>query len=92
MHNEKITNNLLEVFENSKPYKILVTSSSCVYKDNGPDLISERYLFDQEPEIVNRGYGWAKRFLEQKFLLLSEISNINLKIVRPFNIYGERYR
>ena len=92
LHNEKITNNLLEVFEDSKPYKILVASSSCVYKDNGPDLISERYLFDQEPEIVNRGYGWAKRFLEQKFLLLSEISNINLKIVRPFNIYGERYK
>ena len=33
-----------------------------------------------------------KRFLEQKFILLSEISNINLKIVRPFNIYGERYK
>ena len=71
MHNEKITNNLLEVFENSKPYKILVASSSCVFKDNGPDLISERYLFDQEPEIVNRGYGWAQRFLITETLVTS---------------------
>ncbi len=92
LHNEKITNNLLEVFEDSKPEKILITSSSCVYMDEGPDLIGERDLFENEPERVNRGYGWAKRFLEKKFLLLSEIYNLNVKIVRPFNIYGERYR
>ena len=92
IHNEKITNNLLEVFENSKPEKIMISSSSCVYMDNGPDLISERKLFENNPEDVNKGYGWAKRFLEQKFLLLSEFSNFSLKIVRPFNIYGERYK
>ena len=92
LHNEKITNNLLETFEDTKPLKILIASSSCVYKDNGPNTIGERYLFEEEPENVNKGYGWAKRFLEQKFLLLSEINNINLKIVRPFNIYGERYK
>ncbi|MBO8232357.1 hypothetical protein CU311_06645 [Prochlorococcus marinus str. MU1402] len=92
LHNEKITNNLLEVFESSKPENLLITSSSCVYMDKGPDLIGERELFENDPERVNRGYGWAKRFLEQKFILLSEIVNINLKIVRPFNIYGERYR
>ena len=92
IHNEKITNNLLEVFENSKPKKIMITSSSCVYMDHGPDLISERKLFENNPEDVNKGYGWAKRFLEQKFLLLSEFSNFSLKIVRPFNIYGERYK
>tara|TARA_B100000886_G_scaffold340495_1_gene310487 strand:- start:4368 stop:5342 length:975 start_codon:yes stop_codon:yes gene_type:complete len=92
IHNEKITNNLLEVFEVSKPDNLLITSSSCVYMDEGPDLIEERKLFENDPEKVNRGYGWAKRFLEQKFLLLSEINNFRLKIVRPFNIYGERYR
>ncbi len=92
LHNEKITNNLLEVFQLSKPENLMITSSSCVYMDDGPDLIKERNLFENDPERVNRGYGWAKRFLEQKFLLLSEINNIKLKIVRPFNIYGERYR
>ena len=92
IHNEKITNNLLEVFEENKPENILITSSSCVYMDEGPEKINERPLFESEPEKVNMGYGWAKRFLEQKFILLSNINKINLKIVRPFNIYGERYR
>ena len=92
LHNEKITNNLLETFEETKPNKILITSSSCVYSDEGPDSLGERYLFEKEPEKVNMGYGWAKRFLEQKFSILSKINNIDLKIVRPFNIYGERYK
>ncbi len=92
LHNEKITNNLLEIFEESKPDNLLITSSSCIYMDEGPDTIGEREIFEKNPEKVNKGYGWAKRFLEQKFLLLSEINNIKLKIVRPFNIYGERYR
>ena len=92
IHNEKITNNLLEVFEESKPENLLITSSSCIYMDEGPDLIGERKLFENDPEKVNKGYGWAKRFLEQKFLLLSEISSLKLKIVRPFNVYGERYK
>lgn len=92
LHNEKISNNLLEVFEDSKPDNILIASSSCVYMDEGPEKISERPLFESEPEKVNSGYGWAKRFLEQKFIILSKINHINLKIVRPFNIYGERYR
>ena len=92
LHNEKITNNLLEVFEETKPNKILIASSSCVYEDDGPDLIGERDLFENEPEKVNKGYGWAKRFMEKKFRILSDIYNLNLKIVRPFNIYGERYK
>ena len=92
LHNERITNNLLEVFTESKPENLLITSSSCVYKDGGPDTVSERNLFEENPEEANKGYGWAKRFLEQKFILFSEINQINLKIVRPFNIYGERYK
>jgi nucleoside-diphosphate-sugar epimerase len=44
------------------------------------------------PERVNKGYGWAKRFLEQKATLLAEETDIPVTIVRPFNIYGERYR
>ena len=92
LHNESITNNLLEIFDETKPKKVLITSSSCVYMDEGPDSLSERYLFEREPEKVNMGYGWAKRFLEQKFSILSKIKHIDLKIVRPFNIYGERYK
>ena len=69
IHNEKITNNLLEVFERNKPKDVLIASSSCVHMDEGPEIISERDLFENEPEKVNQGYGWAKRFLEKKFTI-----------------------
>tara|TARA_Y100000589_G_C27177441_1_gene639381 strand:+ start:1298 stop:2281 length:984 start_codon:yes stop_codon:yes gene_type:complete len=92
IHNELITNNLLRIFQNNQLKEILVTSSACVYSDDGPDIISEKNDFSGDPELANEGYGWAKRQLEIKFKLLAKSKNINLKITRPFNIYGERYR
>jgi nucleoside-diphosphate-sugar epimerase len=90
-HNERITNNLLQVLARKPVQHLLVTSSSCVYPDNGPDTIPELSLYSGEPEAANWGYGWAKRFLEQKSLLLNREIGIPITIVRPFNIYGERY-
>jgi len=91
-HNERISTNVMEALEKHRPERVLITSSSCVYDDNGPDTIPELPLFLNEPEKVNKGYGWAKRFLEQKAQLLGEETDIPITIVRPFNIYGERYR
>lgn len=91
-HNERITTNVIEALERQRPQHVLMASSSCVYDDNGPDAISELPLFMGNPERVNKGYGWAKRFLEQKARLLTEEASIPVTIVRPFNIYGERYR
>jgi nucleoside-diphosphate-sugar epimerase len=68
-----------------------VTSSSCVYPDEGPDTVPELPLHTGEPELANWGYGWAKRMLEQKMLMLARETGVPLSIVRPFNIYGERY-
>ena len=90
-HNERITDNLLRAARKNKPSKILITSSSCVHRDDGPDTVPELPLFDGEPEMVNWGYGWAKRFLEQKAMIYGKETGINITIVRPFNIYGERY-
>ncbi len=92
IHNELITNNLLKIFQNNEIKEILLTSSACVYSDDGPDIISEKYDFYGDPELANEGYGLAKRQLETKFKLLAKVKNIDLKIIRPFNIYGERYR
>ncbi len=91
-HNERITDNLLAAVDRHRPRYLLVTSSSCVYDDGGPDVLPELALFDGEPEQINWGYGWAKRFLEQKALLHARESGVATTIVRPFNIYGERYR
>ena len=66
-------------------------SSSCVYDDNSPDYTPELEVFHGKPETANKGYGWAKRFLEQKATLFSEEMNIPIVIPRPFNIYGEKY-
>ena len=91
-HNERITNNLIESLTKRPVAHLLVTSSSCVYRDDGPDTIPELATFDGEPELANWGYGWAKRFLEQKAAMLARETGVRLTIVRPFNIYGERYR
>ena len=92
LHNEKITNNLIDCLRFSDTERLLVTSSSCVYDDNGPDVIPELPVFVDSPENANKGYGWAKRFLECKTKILSEETGIKSIIVRPFNIYGERYK
>ena len=90
-HNERITNNLLDTLSRHPVERLLAVSSSCVYPDDAPTPLSELPLFSGEPEVANSGYGWAKRFLEQKMLLLAQHSDTKVTIVRPFNIYGERY-
>jgi nucleoside-diphosphate-sugar epimerase len=90
-HNERITNNLIGVMAERPVEHLVIASSSCVYPDDGPDTVGEIPLFTGEPELANWGYGWAKRFLEQKATILARTKDIPLTIVRPFNIYGERY-
>ncbi|MBO6782674.1 MAG: NAD-dependent epimerase/dehydratase family protein [Alphaproteobacteria bacterium] len=90
-HNEAITHNLLSTLAANAPARLLVTSSSCVYPDDGPDEIPELPVVTREPEAVNWGYGWAKRMLEIKSELFARENETALTIVRPFNIYGERY-
>lgn len=92
VHNERITNNLVAALAAHQPKHLVIASSSCVYRDDGPDTVAEVPVFGGEPEMANWGYGWAKRFLEQKSSILSRETGIPVTIVRPFNIYGERYR
>jgi len=90
-HNERITGNLIDTLQRRPVAWLLAVSSSCVYPDDGPDTIPELPTFVGEPEIANWGYGWSKRLLEQKATILSREAGIPLTLVRPFNIYGERY-
>jgi UDP-glucose 4-epimerase len=92
LHNERITNNLIEAFKSSKPEHVLITSSSCVYSDEGPEQSKETEELIGIPEKANLSYGWSKRFLEQKMSIVPKNIIKNLYIVRPFNIYGERYK
>ena len=45
-----------------------------------------------KPEKANLGYGMAKRYLENKIKIAAKKNKFNLSIVRPFNIYGDRYK
>jgi len=90
-HNETITQNLLNAFVARPPRWLMVTSSSSVYPDDGPECVGELPVFTDEPEQANWGYGWSKRFLEQKTALFARETGTPVTIVRPFNVYGERY-
>ncbi len=92
LHNERITNNVVEALARHRPRFALAVSSSCVHRDDGPDTFPELPVYDGDPERVNSGYGWAKRFLETKFAMLAESAGVDVAIARPVNIYGERYR
>ncbi len=91
-HNLKITNNIIKSLKDTNVEYLQCVSSSCVYRDTGPNKISEKLKLLGKPEKANLGYGLAKRHLEKKLKQAAKKFKFNLSIVRPFNIYGERYK
>ena len=92
LHNKKITDNILSSLKKSKINYFQCVSSSCVYRDSGPSRISEKMKLTGSPEKANLGYGMAKRYLEKKIKIAANENKFYLSIVRPFNIYGDRYK
>lgn len=90
-YNDKMTNAFFDLLDHSHLKYLVVCSSSCVYPDDGPESVAELEIDGLKPEMANEGYGLAKKFLEMKSQLYSRQNNIPLLILRPFNIYGERY-
>ena len=70
--------------------RTLVVSSSCVYPDEAPVPTPELPVFTGEPERVNSGYGWAKRYLELQARYYAENFAMEMAVARPFNAYGGR--
>ena len=91
-HNLKITNNIIKSLKDTEVTYLQCVSSSCVYRDTGPNKISEKLKLLGKPEKANLGYGLAKRYLEKRLKEAAKKFKFNLSIVRPFNIYGERYK
>ena len=89
--NNRVTANVLAAIRLSPPMHLLVASSSCVYSDEAATPMDDRIPWSGETELVNRGYGWAKRFLEQMSEVVASELKVPLTIVRPVNVYGERY-
>jgi nucleoside-diphosphate-sugar epimerase len=80
----------LEAAEQAGVGRFLVVSSSCVYPDDAPVPTPELAAFTGEPERVNSGYGWAKRFLELQAHHYAKEFGMEIAIARPFNAYGAR--
>ena len=89
--NDLVNTNVLDAIAHHAPLHALVVSSSCIYPDDGPTPMADCQPVAGEPERVNWGYGWAKRILEQKVIIYHKETGIPVSVVRPFNIYGERY-
>lgn len=70
--------------------RCLVVSSSCVYPDEAPVPTPELPPFTGEPERVNSGYGWAKRYLELQAHYYAANFGMEIALARPFNAYGGR--
>jgi nucleoside-diphosphate-sugar epimerase len=89
--NDRINTNTLDGIARHKPRQVLITSTSCVYADDGPTPMPDSVPWSGEPEMANWGYGWAKRLLETKTAIYRRETGIPMTVVRPFNIYGEHY-
>jgi nucleoside-diphosphate-sugar epimerase len=90
--NARINDGVLTFIGKHPPQRVVLVSSSCVYSDNGPDLVDENSPLGEFPEIANIGYGFAKRHMEDRLKMAAMLNKFELSIARPLNIYGERYR
>jgi nucleoside-diphosphate-sugar epimerase len=88
--NLQIGSTVLEAARRTRVPRFLVVSSSCVYPDDAPVPTPELPAFTGEPERVNAGYGWAKRYLELQAHHYAERFGMQIAIARPFNAYGAR--
>lgn len=88
--NLQIGSTVLEAARLAGVPRFLVVSSSCVYPDDAPVPTPELPVLTGEPERVNSGYGWAKRYLELQAHHYAEHFEMEIAICRPFNAYGRR--
>jgi len=88
--NVQIGSVILEAARQQGVGRALVVSSSCVYPDEAPVPTPELPVFTGEPERVNSGYGWAKRYQELQAQHYAAQFGMQIAIARPFNAYGGR--
>jgi GDP-L-fucose synthase len=81
---------VLDAAKNENVERYLCTSSACVYPRYCTIPTPETEGFEDEPEVTNRGYGWAKRMAELQAQFYKEEYGMKIAIVRPYNAYGPR--
>lgn len=84
-----MTLNLLEACANSKATeRLLIASSTCIYKHGCSIPLKEEDGFLDDPEPTALGYGWAKRTAEKAAAIFNKQYGLKSAIVRIENVYG----
>jgi GDP-L-fucose synthase len=87
----QMTINLLDTCSKSRTLdRLLLTSSTCIYKRGCQVPFREDDGFLDDPEPTAMGYGWAKRVAEKAALLYKNQFSLKTAIVRLENVYGPR--
>jgi len=83
--------NLLEACSKSNTVdRILLPSSSCIYKRGCSVPFKEEDGFIDDPEPTAFGYGWAKRITEKSAAAYEKEFSLKSAIVRLENVYGPK--
>lgn len=82
--------NVLEAARLEAVKRYLVVSTACVYPRDCAIPTPESEGFRDQPELTNRGYGWAKRMGEYAGRAYASEFGMSIAIVRPYNAYGPR--
>jgi len=86
-----MTINLMNACSQSNTFeRILLTSSSCIYRRGCPVPFKEEDGFVDDPEPTAYGYGWAKRVAETTANMYKQQFSLKSAIVRLENVYGPR--
>ncbi len=93
MHNSAMINlNVLETCYRQTIRSVFYSSSACVYPEHNQvdpqnPLCSEDSVYPAEPDSE---YGWEKLFSERLYLNYGRNYDMNVRIARFHNIFGER--
>ena len=92
MHNSALINlNMIEACYGANVKKIFYSSSACMYPEynqRDPDnpKCSEESAYPAAPDSE---YGWEKLFSERLYLAFARNYNMNIRIARFHNVFGE---
>ena len=81
---------MLDAARDAQVERFVSVSSACVYPRDSQAPTPEEDGVRDVPEPTNAGYGWSKRMVEFLSDAYRTEYNMNVGIVRPFNLYGPR--
>lgn len=88
--NMRIAQSVIEAAARNGVGRYLVVSTACIYPHDARVPTPESEGDRGTPEPTNEGYGWAKRMSENLGLYFDQETDMEVRVCRPFNMYGPR--